>query len=78
MFHELSLSTKTISTTYSFYLAMVLYPEVQRRAQAEIDAVIGPDRLPTLADRDNLPYINALVRETLRWGPSVPLGTPNL
>jgi cytochrome P450 len=57
-----------------FLLAMVKYPDVQKRAQAEIDLVIGPDRLPTFEDRASLPYIDAMLRETLRWHPVVPLG----
>ena len=59
----------------SFFLAMQLYPEVQRKAQAEIDAVIGHDRLPTFQDRDRLPYVNNLCLELLRWMPVGPLGT---
>lgn len=35
---------------------MTLHPEVQRKAQAEIDAVIGNDRLPNFEDREDLPY----------------------
>lgn len=50
-------------------------PEVQRKAQAEIDAVIGFDRLPTLADRKHLPYVEALVKEVFRLNPVAPLGT---
>jgi cytochrome P450 len=57
-----------------FVLAMVLYPDVQKRAQAEIDSVIGRDQLPTFTDRASLPYIDAVLRETLRWYPVVPLG----
>jgi len=53
---------------------MVLYPEVQRRAQAELDSVIGKERLPTFQDRENLPYINALCKEVHRWHPVFPLG----
>ena len=53
---------------------MVLNPHVQARAQQEIDAVIGTDRLPTIADRKDLPYIGALVKEVLRWNPVTPLG----
>ena len=52
---------------------MTLYPEVQKRAQAEIDAIIGSDRLPTLDDWDDLPYVNALCNEVLRWHPIAPL-----
>ncbi|KAJ8695851.1 hypothetical protein PTI98_005769 [Pleurotus ostreatus] len=58
----------------SFFLAMVLYPEAQRRGKAEIDRVIGPGRLPTFQDQASLPYINAMCKEILRWHPSVPLG----
>lgn len=57
-----------------FVLAMVLYPDVQKCAQAEIDSVIGNDRLPLFEDRESLPYVDAIVREVLRWEPSVPLG----
>jgi hypothetical protein len=42
-------------------LAMVVYPESQKRAQAELDAVVGRDRIPTFADYENLPYIRAMV-----------------
>ena len=56
-------------------LAMVRNPDIQRKAQAEIDVVVGWDRLPTFADYENLPYIRALMRETLRWNPVDPLGT---
>jgi len=58
-----------------FVLAMVLYPDVQKHAQAEIDSVIGMDRLfPTFEDRASLPYVEAILREVLRWHPIVPLG----
>lgn len=56
---------------------MTLYPEVQRKAQLELDTVLGTDRLPTHADRENLPYVNALVLEILRWHPVGPLGVPH-
>jgi cytochrome P450 len=58
----------------AFALAMVSYPDVQRRAQAEIDSVIGKDRLPTFEDRASLPYVESVLRETLRWQPIGPLG----
>ena len=54
---------------------MANYPEVQAKAQAELDAVIGSDRLPDFDDRSNLPYINAIISELLRWQPVVPMGT---
>ena len=53
---------------------MTLFPEAQKRAQAEIDAVIGLDRLPTLADRDLLPFVDAIIKEVTRWHVVVPLG----
>lgn len=56
-------------------LAMVLYPDIMKKAQAEIDELVGPHRLPTFADRSRLPYINAIVKEVLRWRPVGPLGT---
>lgn len=52
---------------------MALFPEVQRKAQHELDAVLGEKQLPQFHDRDNLPYINALVKEVLRWHPVVPM-----
>ncbi|OAX38075.1 cytochrome P450 [Rhizopogon vinicolor AM-OR11-026] len=67
----------TTSTLMVFVLAMVLHPDVQKRAQAEIDLVIGRDRLPTFDDRTSLPYIDAIFRETLRWESIVPLGVPH-
>jgi hypothetical protein len=65
---------KTTSTLMVFMLAMVLYPDIQRHAQAVIDSVIGTDRLPTFEDRSSIPYIDAVLRETLRWHPIGPLG----
>ncbi|KZT28757.1 cytochrome P450 [Neolentinus lepideus HHB14362 ss-1] len=56
-----------------FFLTMMLYPEAQKKAQTEIDAVIGNDRLPSLADRDQLPYVDALVKEVFWWHPVGPL-----
>ena len=57
---------------------MTLYPETQRKAQAEIERVVGPTRLPTLDDRANLPYVDALLKEILRWNPVLPLGIPHV
>ena len=45
---------------------MILYPDVQRKAQEELDRVIGEDRLPGFEDRKNLPYVNALCKEIHR------------
>lgn len=67
-------SDTTSSTLYAFVQAMLLYPDVQRRAQAEIDEVVGQDRLPTMEDEQNLPYIRSCAKETLRWMPTTILG----
>jgi cytochrome P450 len=53
---------------------MMLYPEVQERAQKAIDAIVGTCRLPDFNDRSSLPYVDAVLRETLRWHPVFPLG----
>ncbi|KAI0295617.1 cytochrome P450 [Multifurca ochricompacta] len=69
---------ETTSTTLMWWtLAMVAFPQVQRRAQAELDAVVGRSRLPTFADAPHLPYVRAVVREVLRWRPPVPFGLPH-
>lgn len=53
-----------------------MFPKVQRKAQAEMDSVVGHSRLPVTADRDSMPYLNAVCKETLRWHPVAPLGLP--
>ena len=63
-----------MSIILNYFIAACKYPEVQKKAQAEIDAVVGRERLPTLADRPNLPYVEAIMSETLRWGPVAPMG----
>jgi hypothetical protein len=60
---------------HSLFLVLVLFPLVQRRAQAELDAVIGRDRLPTFNDGPRLPYIEALCKELMRWNMVTPMGT---
>jgi cytochrome P450 len=67
---------ETVSSMISFFLALVLYPEAQRRAQEELDAVIGRDRLPTFNDRPHLPYIEAMCKELMRWQMVIPTGDP--
>ena len=57
-----------------FMLAMITYPEAQRKCQEELDAVVGRSRMPTFADLDSLPYVRATAREALRWRTVVPLG----
>ncbi|KAG1748494.1 cytochrome P450 [Suillus paluster] len=67
----------TTGTLMTFALAMSTYPDVQRRAQAEVDSVIGRDRLPTFEDRASLPYVEAVLRENLRWHPIAPMCIPH-
>ncbi|KXN81295.1 O-methylsterigmatocystin oxidoreductase [Leucoagaricus sp. SymC.cos] len=66
----------TVSTVQSFFMAMALYPEVQRKAQKELDAVLN-GRLPEFNDRPSLPYINAMVKESMRWQLVAPLAVPH-
>ncbi|RAH49639.1 cytochrome P450 [Aspergillus brunneoviolaceus CBS 621.78] len=71
----------TVSSIATFFLAMALFPDVQRKAQAELDSVLGAAdrlRLPTFADRENLPYLNALIKEVFRWHPVVPMDLPHV
>ncbi|KAJ3509588.1 hypothetical protein NLJ89_g5139 [Agrocybe chaxingu] len=62
----------TMPSIIALFLAMTLYPDVMRKAQEEIDAVVGQDRLPIFSDRENLPYTNALVLEIARWHTAAP------
>lgn len=57
----------TVVALLSFFLAMVKYPEYQKKAQHELDRIVGGDRLPDFNDKDNLPYIQAIVNEVLRY-----------
>ncbi|KAF5025066.1 hypothetical protein F66182_2835 [Fusarium sp. NRRL 66182] len=68
----------TVSSIMSFILAMIVSPEVQKKAQAEIDRVVGSDRLPGFEDQECLPYVNALAKEAHRWMPVVPITTTHV
>ncbi|GJJ05844.1 hypothetical protein Clacol_000031 [Clathrus columnatus] len=65
-------------TIQFFFIAMILYPDIQKAAQEELKKVIGTNSFPTFKDRPNLPYINALCKEVLRWYPVTPLGFPHV
>ncbi|KAF9078860.1 cytochrome P450 [Rhodocollybia butyracea] len=67
-------SDMTMSSVNSFRLTLTLHPEVQAKAQAEIDRVIGRARLPTFEDRQLLPYVEAIYQEIMRLHPPVPFG----
>ena len=72
-----SATVSLIGSLQVFFLAMILYPEVQSRAQAELAKVIGRDRLPRMSDYNDLPYMKALITEVFRWRPIVTLGFPH-
>lgn len=72
----------TVAMIHFLILQLVLHPEIQERAHADLDSVIGlpssPSfRLPTFDDRPSLPYIDALLTEVLRWMPAAPTGVPH-
>uniref|UniRef100_A0A3Q2Q4D3 Cytochrome P450, family 2, subfamily AD, polypeptide 2 n=1 Tax=Fundulus heteroclitus TaxID=8078 RepID=A0A3Q2Q4D3_FUNHE len=71
--------TETAATTLRWALLYVLhYPEIQEKVQAEIDRVIGQSRQPTMADRPNMPYTDAVIHEVQRIGNVVPMGFPKM
>jgi len=63
-----------MSAISTFFLAMSLYPDVQQKAQQELDTVLGPGKVPTFEDRSSLPYVEAVYREVMRWHPAIPMG----
>ncbi len=66
---------ETTATTLSWWmLAMIAFPGVQNKAQKEIDEVVGRGRLPTFDDAPRLPYVCAVIKEILRWRPTLPFG----
>ncbi|KAJ6548697.1 cytochrome P450 [Mycena capillaripes] len=65
----------TVSALGTFFLAMTMYPEVHKKAQAAVDKVIGHGRLPDF--QDDIPYLDAVVREVLRWRAVLPLSIPH-
>jgi len=67
----------TATTLVWWVLAMMAHPEFQQCAQDQLDNVVGRSRTPTFADAPNLPYIHALIRESLRWRPTLPFGLPH-
>jgi len=62
-----TLMKQTVATLTAFIVAVLLNPEAQKKAQQEIDSVIGHDRLPDFDDEGSLPYVTALVMESFRW-----------
>ena len=70
-------SGTTSGSMRSFCLAMCHHPEWMQRLNDELDAIVGPDRLPTFQDYSSLPTVRAVVKETLRWRPVVPASKEN-
>lgn len=66
----------TVSMLQLFLLAMALHPHVLKKAQEELDRVVGGGRLPDYSDRDNLPYLSAISKELFRWGCPFPISVP--
>ena len=64
-YHLLGANHTTVAALESFFAAMLLFPEVQKKAQEELDRVLQ-GRLPEFQDEPNLPYISAIVKEVLR------------
>jgi cytochrome P450 len=74
--HDLTDHWQTLAISQVFFLLMAIHPEIQKKAQREIDQLLGRERLPTLADQDHLPYISALIKEIYRWHTPLPISIP--
>jgi cytochrome P450 len=70
-------SDTTVSLLLAWQLAMLHHPEVQKRAQMEVDKLCGRSRLPDFNDRPLMPYVEAVLLETMRWHAIVPLSLPH-
>ncbi|KAJ7438738.1 cytochrome P450 [Mycena latifolia] len=67
----------TISTVAHFLLAMMDHPDILKKLHIELDTVVGRERLPNFTDRPNLPFMEAVLSETWRWGVPVPINLPH-
>lgn len=70
-------SDTSASIITAFVQAMIAYPEVQEKAQQQIDQVVGEDRSPNWQDYSKLPYVAQCVKEAMRWRPVTPLAFPH-
>ena len=57
-------------------MVAALHPHVVKKAQEELDRIVGNDRLPQISDQEDLPYVSALIKELYRWACPVPLALP--
>ncbi|MCJ1468497.1 hypothetical protein MMC07_007126 [Pseudocyphellaria aurata] len=70
-------SDTSASIILAFIQAMIRFPHVQKKAQQEIDTIVGEDRSPLWSDHPNLPYVMMIIKETMRWRPVAPLAFPH-
>ncbi|KAG2018406.1 cytochrome P450 [Coprinopsis cinerea AmutBmut pab1-1] len=70
-------SDTTLGVALAFLNLIAMYPEVQSKAQSELDEVVGPGRMPDFSDRDRLVYIKAILNEALRMHQTNPMGVPH-
>ena len=66
--------SQTVSAITSCILGFLEHPDVLKKAQADLDRVVKPGQLPEFDDEPSLPYITAIVKETLRWREVAPIG----
>lgn len=79
MTHFNSAGTDTSSSLLSSIIyALVMHPEVLQKAQRQLATVVPSGSLPTFDDEPALPYISAIILETMRWAPTVPTGLAHL
>ncbi|KAJ1309399.1 hypothetical protein OPQ81_006176 [Rhizoctonia solani] len=67
----------TVANALILIAAMAMHPEVQAEAQKEVDNVLQGSRLPDMEDRHSMPYVQAIVKEVLRWRSVTPIGVPH-
>ena len=73
-----SAGVETLKTSVLWSIVyMMYYPEVRKKVQAELDAVVGPTRLPKVKDMSQLVYTKATMYEIMRRSTVVPMGTPH-
>ncbi|KAL1381592.1 cytochrome P450 [Phyllosticta capitalensis] len=68
----------TSNAMLSSLMQLALHPEIQSKAREQLDEVCGTERTPSWSDFDRIPYINSIVKETVRWAPPVPFGVPHV
>ncbi|KAF8994703.1 cytochrome P450 [Cyathus striatus] len=68
---------QTAVTLTCCILALLDYPDVVKKAQQEIDSVVLPGNFPEFSDEESLPYITAIIKETLRWQVITPISVPH-